>query len=261
MKFFLALCAIFITTSFNHAQGQAFVQARPWMGIMIETKPNEGVKITDIVPGTPAQKAGLQAGDVVTKIDDTAMTEVRQMIAFVQSRGVGNEVKVEFNRAGKPEKLTLKLEAKPDELELIRKTLVGKKSPEFKLEVVNSKEPATSKDIAGKTTVVEFWATWCPACVASHERLSKFAAEHPEIPVFAVSDEELPELTKYAAKVQPKFKIIRDANKEFVKHFMVSAIPMTVVIDKTGTISFATLGAGGYLEEALTHATEAASKK
>lgn len=261
MKLLSALFTFLFLTVPQQAHSQAMIQAKPWMGIMIETKANEGVKINDVVPGTPAFKAGLKAEDLVKKIDDTQMTDVRQMIAYIQSRGVGNDVKVEFVRAGKVETLTLKLEAKPDELELIRKSLVGKKAPDFKLEVLGAKDPIESKDIAGKVTVVEFWATWCPACISSHGRLSKFAVEHPEIKVLAVSDEELPALTSYAAQAKPKFQIIRDEKKDFVKHFMVSAIPMTVVIDKGGLISFATLGAGSYLEEALNHAVDTAGKK
>ena len=256
---FLMNLLLFTTTT---ADAQGFTQAKPWMGIVIETtKVNDGVQIKDTVPETPAAKAGLMANDLVKKIDGVAMTDAKQLISFIQEKGVGNEVVIELIRAGKDMKITLKLEAKPDDLELIRKSLVGKKVPEFSLDLVEKEGRLTNKDIENKVTVIEFWATWCPACRDSHSRLSKFAADKPSIRVIAVSDEEIPELKAYAEKIKPSFQIARDSSKEFSRQFMVSAIPMTVVIDKISTISFATLGAGVYLEEAIAHALSLDSKK
>ena len=256
----ILLINIFLFTTPLHAQG--FTQAKPWMGIVIETtKVNDGVQIKDTVPETPAAKAGLMANDVVKKIDGVAMTDAKQLITYIQAKGVGNEVIIDLIRAGKDMKITLKLEAKPDDLELIRKSLIGKKVPEFALDLVEKEGRLTSKDIENKVTVIEFWATWCPACRDSHPRLSKFAADKPGINVIAVSDEDIPELKAYADKVKPKFTIARDTSREFSKQFMVSAIPMTVVVDKTRTITFATLGAGVYLEEAIAHALSLENKK
>lgn len=249
---------LFATTV--HAQG--FTQAKPWMGIVIEpTKVNDGVQIKDTVPETPAAKAGILANDIVKKIDGVAMNDAKQLISYIQAKGVGNEVIIDLIRAGKDMKINLRLEAKPDDLELIRKSLVGKKVPEFSLDLVETEGRLTSKDLANKVTVIEFWATWCPACRDSHPRLSKFAADKPNIKVIAVSDEEVPELKAYAEKVKPNFTIARDTSREFSRKFMVSAIPMTVVVDKAGTITFATLGAGVYLEEAIAHALSLDQKK
>ncbi len=240
---------------------QGFSQAKPWMGIVIETKLNDGVQIKDTVPETPAAKAGLKAEDVVKKIDGVVMTDAKQLISYIQAKGVGNEVVIDINRAGKDMKITLKLEAKPDDLELIRKSLVGKKIPDFTLDLIDKPGSIGAKDLVNKVAVIEFWATWCPACRDSHARLSKFAGDKPGITVLAVSDEEVPELKAYSEKVKPKFTIVRDTSREFSKQFMVSAIPMTVVVDKTGTITFATLGAGVYLEEAIAHALSLENKK
>jgi len=255
------LLSIFIMSFTNPLYAQSFSQAKPWMGIVIETKINDGVQIKDTVPETPAAKAGLMAEDIVKKIDGVPMTDAKQLISYIQAKGVGNEVIIDITRAGKDLKIALKLEAKPDDLELIRKSVVGKKIPAFTLDLIENPGSLTAKDLSNKVAVIEFWATWCPACRDSHARLSKFAADRPGIVVLAVSDEEVPELKAYAEKVKPKFTIVRDGSKDFSKQFMVSAIPMTVVVDKTGTITFATLGAGVYLEEAIAHALSLENKK
>ncbi len=257
---FIFLLNLITFTTTGYAQG--FIQAKPWMGIIIETtKVNDGVQIKDTVPETPAAKAGLMSNDVVKKIDGVAMTDAKQLISYIQAKGVGNEVIIDLIRAGKDMKIILKLEAKPDDLALIRKSLIGKKVPEFVLDLVEKEGRLTSKDFENKVTVIEFWATWCPACRDSHPRLSKFAGDQPGINVIAVSDEDIPELKAYAEKLKPKFTIARDTSKEFSRQFMVSAIPMTVVVDKTRTIAFATLGTGIYLEEAIAHALSLENKK
>lgn len=241
--------ATLTTSGITAAQGM--LQAKPWMGIVIENKPGDGIEIKNIVEGTPAHKAGLLAGDVIKTVDNKTMTDVKELISYIQSRGVGNEVSVEFLRAGKQQKLTFKLEAKPDELELLRKTLHGKKISEFSLNDVVTSSTLTSKDLAGKVAIIEFWATWCPACRDSHKRLSEFATKNKDIAVLTVSDEETELLKSYADKIKPAFKVLQDAKKDFIPQFSVSAIPMTIVVNKSGSIGFATLGAGAYLEEAL----------
>jgi thiol-disulfide isomerase/thioredoxin len=235
--------------------GESYKQAKPWMGIAIENKPN-GVGVIDSIPGTPAERAGFLKGDLIKKIDSTPIIDSSQLIAFIQSKGVGNQVMVEVERNSKNLQISLQLEARPDELELLRKKLSYTKIPPFQLDRILTKGVYSNQDIESKITVIEFWATWCPACVGSHPRLSKFAKDNPEIRVLAISNENRNVIEPYIAKINPNFIPLRDSNKEFSKHFGVSAIPMILVIDSTGTIQHITLGSGSNMEEALKLALE-----
>ena len=58
-----------------------------------------------------------------------------QLIEVIQSKGVGNKVLVELERNSKNLKISLQLEARPDELELLRKKLSNTKIPPFQLEL------------------------------------------------------------------------------------------------------------------------------
>lgn len=248
LSFFLYLLAYF---SFLIAQEQV----RPWMGIAIEDNPN-GVAIKAAIPGTPAEKAGFRPGDLVKKIDSVPMKSASQLIEYVQSKGVGNEVSVEYERNKKLLNLKLHLEARPDELELVRKQVLNTKIPDFQLEEFNKVGIFTNKNIQNRVTVIEFWATWCGACVTSHARLSEFAKANHSIAVLAVSNEKKEIIQKYISKVKPNFTTLRDSNGKFTSHFRVSAIPMTIVVDKKGIVQFATLGSGTALEDALQFATK-----
>lgn len=225
-------------------------QIKPWMGVSIEEK-DSGITVRDTIPGTPAEKAGFLKGDRIKSVDGIPMREPKQLIGYIQSKGVGNEVIVEMERNQKNQSITLKLEPRPDDLDLVRKQSIGKQIPKFELQRMNSNETFTHKQIENKVTVIEFWATWCPACVGSHKRLSSFAEENTSIQVIAVSGEEFETIQRYNNLILPKFTILRDGKNEMGKFFSITAIPMTVVVDSSGTIQFVTLGSGSYLEEAL----------
>lgn len=239
--------------------GQSIEQVKPWLGISIESKPN-GVGVLNAIEGTPAEKAGLKSGDLIKKIDSIPIKDVEQLISYIRSKGVGNEVSVEFERDKKPMKFAIKLEAKPDEFELVKKKLYGKLLPDFKLEGMSEKKVFTKKDLENKITIIEFWATWCGPCRASHERLSEFAEKNPSIQILAVSYEESELIQKYIKSTKPKFTTVRDSSGELMKFFLVSAIPMSAVLDKQGRVQSLALGGGFYLEEILKTATELNTK-
>ncbi len=243
------------------ASAQKVEQVKPWLGVAIEAG-KVGVAVKDVIAGTPAAEYGLKAGDEITAIGGTKVSKPEELIQVVRSQGVGNTVKVEYLRAGKSETKDVKLVARPDELELVKQRVVGKQAPAFVLDRIHGDAPVTQATLKGKVAVVEFWATWCPACRASHPRLSKWAAEmkkkNANVAVLAVSDEEEAELKNYAKMVAPDFTIARDKEHALQKEWYVSAIPMTVVMDKTGKVTFATIGAGSYLEEALAEAEKLA---
>ncbi|HMV40949.1 MAG TPA: redoxin domain-containing protein [Leptospiraceae bacterium] len=235
-------------------------EVKPWLGVAIETAPN-GVRVREAIVGTPAEKAGLKKGDVITKIDSIQMKESEQMIKYIRSKGVGNEVKVEFERDTKKKKLAIVLEAKPDEFDVVKKQLLGKEVVDFKLTSLDGKKSYTKKDLENKITIFEFWATWCMPCRASHTRLSEFAEQNPSIQVLAISTESKDLIQNYLKEKNHKFTTVQDEKGDVSKFFMVSAIPTTALIDKNGKIKFLSLGGGIYLEETLKNALSLSKEK
>ena len=66
-----------------------------------------------IQPGSPAAKAGLQAGDVITAVDGAHVASVNQFVATIANYAPGNTVTVTVNRGGQTKTLKLTLGAQP----------------------------------------------------------------------------------------------------------------------------------------------------
>jgi S1-C subfamily serine protease len=55
-----------------------------------------------VVPGSPAEKAGLKEGDVMTKLDAVEMASLQTFSDFLKTAKAGQTVSVQVLREGKP---------------------------------------------------------------------------------------------------------------------------------------------------------------
>ncbi len=69
----------------------------------------KGVEITDVADGSPAAKAGLQDGDVITAIDGNDVTTADAVRSAVQAKSSGDEISVTYTRDGQSN--TVKVDA------------------------------------------------------------------------------------------------------------------------------------------------------
>ena len=85
------------------------VSTKPYIGIMIENIESSDVvidgimyvaRIASIDEGSPAEKYGLQIGDIVTKIGDVNVTNVSELLAVRKQYKAGEEVVITVYRDG-----------------------------------------------------------------------------------------------------------------------------------------------------------------
>jgi serine protease Do len=62
----------------------------------------EGVIVTAVARDTPAQRAGLELGDIITRIDDAPITTSGDLVRVLRSRKPGDSVTLHFVRVGTP---------------------------------------------------------------------------------------------------------------------------------------------------------------
>jgi serine protease Do len=71
----------------------------PNMGIQVSEE--QGVLITRVVPNSPADRAGVRAGDVIVNIDGEALESASQVQQAVERRSVGDKLQLTVKRDGK----------------------------------------------------------------------------------------------------------------------------------------------------------------
>jgi serine protease Do len=100
----------------KHAKGEVWggklgapapAKAGPFLGVRTDPKA-EGAVVVQVVPGSPAEKAGVKVDDLILKFDGKEVSAAAILSKFVLAKKVGDVVPLEIRRG--EEKLTLKIE-------------------------------------------------------------------------------------------------------------------------------------------------------
>ena len=88
-------------------------QTREQMAQQYRYDVTQGVFVCSVEPGSAAEKAGLQMGDVITKIGDTAISDMNDLNAAKKSYRAGDTVTLTIYRAGGTKEVELTFDAAP----------------------------------------------------------------------------------------------------------------------------------------------------
>lgn len=72
-----------------------------------------GVYVKTVQNFSPAEKAGLQSGDVIVKADDKDITTMDELNEIKNSHKIGDTMKLKINRSGEEKEITITLEETP----------------------------------------------------------------------------------------------------------------------------------------------------
>ncbi len=81
---------------------------RPWLGVYFQMTP-EGALVTSVVIDSPAERAGVQADDVITEFDEQQVTEEQPLDVIVAEYMPGDKVTLIVLRDGNERELTVTL--------------------------------------------------------------------------------------------------------------------------------------------------------
>ena len=85
-----------------------------YLGISVgDTANGTGAQIEKVVSGSPADTAGLQAGDVVTVIDGTSISDANDLTASISTRAPGDKVTLTITRNGSSKSIAVTLGVRP----------------------------------------------------------------------------------------------------------------------------------------------------
>jgi putative serine protease PepD len=73
--------------------------SHPFIGIGVGNADNNGgASVSSVTSGSPAEKAGLKQGDVITKAGDKAIHNADDLLNVVQTSKVGDKLTLAVNR-------------------------------------------------------------------------------------------------------------------------------------------------------------------
>ncbi len=98
----------------GHAE-HAFLGVRPTTGTAEQgSATRNGAKIVDVVEGSPADKAGLERGDLITSVDGVPVKSAESLVGLVHARKIGSTVPVTYVSDGAKEQVEVTLATAPD---------------------------------------------------------------------------------------------------------------------------------------------------
>ena len=88
-----------------------------FMGIEMGDNAGEvkGVLVNSVVPGYPAEKAGIKSGDIIIEFNGKAIETNYQLLGQIIRHKPGDNIKVKINRAGENIEFEITLGSSPQE--------------------------------------------------------------------------------------------------------------------------------------------------
>ena len=87
---------------------------RPWIGVSTsETTVGAGAEVQETVPGSPASRAGLSKGDVITSVDGRPVSKPEDVAAAIESKRPGDRVRIEVRRGSDTTDFDVRLDERP----------------------------------------------------------------------------------------------------------------------------------------------------
>jgi putative serine protease PepD len=85
-----------------------------YLGVAIDDSTSTaGARLAEVRPGTPAARAGLKSGDVITKVAGTSIGSADELRQLVDSKQPGDKVEVTVKRNGTTKTVTVTLGTRP----------------------------------------------------------------------------------------------------------------------------------------------------
>ena len=116
--------------------------------------------------------------------------------------------------------------------------LVGQPAPDFVLKSASGENIRLS-EYRGDIVMINFWATWCGPCRQEMPLLDELYGRYGKVGFSLLGvniDDDSEKALEMAEELGVSFPVLFDAEKEVSKRYQVEAMPVTVLVDRSGTV-------------------------
>ena len=97
--------------------------------------------------------------------------------------------------------------------------------------------------LRGRPVVINFWTTWCHACLdemPAFEQLEKTYGER--VAFITLSNEPTGTASGYLAKHKLRWPLLEDPQRSIFAAYSITEYPVTIVVDPSGRVSYVSVG-------------------
>lgn len=117
------------------------------------------------------------------------------------------------------------------------------------------------QNLKGKVILVNFWATWCPSCIAEMPSMQKLYEDYADrIQFVFISNEKNNIVTDFLTKNNYTFDVYKTL-EHYPEAFFTKSIPHTFLIDTKGNIVIDKTGAANWNSETVRKTIDTLLKK
>ena len=96
---------------------------------------------------------------------------------------------------------------------------------------------ATFAEFEGSPLVINFWASWCPACVGELPEFQTVHEERDDVTFLGIANADIrPAAVSLAGEVGLSYRLADDPNGELFRDFGLIAMPSTLFVSPDGQI-------------------------
>ncbi len=229
-------------------------KTKRWLGLSVAnmTEPIPGApedartQIQRAARGSPAHKAGLRRGDVITAAAGQPVKRFQDYLKQARDIDIGEELILQIARNGRSFPVHLTMQSKPKNLNLWKKkSFPGTEPFPFTLTSLRPEGVEHSRS-KGKLQLLYFWATWCGPCrqvAPAIEALHKEAGDLLE--VIAISSEEEVVIKRHLRASSMSYPVAHDANGWLKQDYEIRKLPTAVLLGRNDKVLAWDYGLGG----------------